>query len=45
MKLEAEVTLASQEVVALVAVAMQMFVATDAAEFTLQHKKKTIQRL
>jgi len=47
MKLDPEVTLASQEAVSLVSMATRMFVAglaRDAARITAQHKKKTLQR-
>ena len=47
MKLDPEVSLASQEAVALVAMATRLFVSAisdEAVQFTLQHKKKTIQR-
>lgn len=47
MKLDPEVSLASQEAVALIAMATRLFlasVARDSAQFTLQHKKKTVQR-
>ena len=47
MKLDPEVTLASQEAVSLLAMATRLFVAglaRDAARVTAQHKKKTLQR-